>query len=79
MIKERMEKALNDQTNAEMYSAYLYLSMSAYFQSVNLRGFANWMQVQAGEEWAHGKKFYDFIHERGGRVTLKAIEAPPSE
>lgn len=77
MLSEKMEKALNDQTNAEMYSAYLYLSMSAYFRSLNLSGFANWMKVQTQEELFHATKFYDFINERGGRVTLKAIEAPP--
>lgn len=79
MIKERMEKALNDQINAEMYSAYLYLSMSAYFQSKSLTGFANWMRVQAQEEMAHAMKMYDFVNERGGRVTLGSIDAPPHE
>jgi ferritin len=79
MLNEKVEKALNNQLNAELYSSYLYLSMAAYFQSINLSGFANWMDVQAKEEWAHGMKFYDFINERGGRVTLQAIDAPPSE
>jgi ferritin len=79
MLSKKMEKALNDQINAETYSAYLYLSMSAYFQSINLKGFGNWMQVQAQEELSHAMKFYEFVHERGGRVTLTPIEAPPSE
>jgi len=79
MIDERMQEALNKQLNAEVYSAYLYLSMSAYFQSVNLGGFANWMRVQWQEELAHGLKFYDYVNERGGRVMLDAVEAPPSE
>jgi ferritin len=79
MISERMEKALNGQLNAELYSSYLYLSMAAYFQSISLNGFANWMQVQVQEENSHGMKFYDFINERGGRVTLTAIEAPQTE
>ena len=74
-----MEKALNDQINAEMYSAYLYLSMSAYFQSKSLTGFANWMKVQAQEEMVHAMKMYDFVNERGGRVILAAIAAPPLE
>jgi ferritin len=79
MIGEKMIKALNDQLNAELYSSYLYLSMSAYFQSLNLKGFANWMRVQTQEELLHAVKFYDFINNRGGRVKLAAIETPPSE
>ena len=53
--------------------------MAAYFQSVSLGGFANWMRVQAQEELTHAMKFYDFINERGGRVTLTAIDAPPTK
>jgi ferritin len=79
MMDEKMQEALNKQLNAEIYSAYLYLSMSAYFQSVNLGGFANWMRVQWQEELAHGLKFYDYINERGGRVVLQAVDKPPSE
>jgi ferritin len=79
MLSEKVEKALNDQLNAEMYSGYLYLSMNAYFKSINLDGFANWMYHQAIEEMEHGMKFYDFINQRGGRVTLQAIEAPRTE
>jgi len=78
MIDQRMQEALNKQINAEIYSAYLYLSMSAHFQSVNLAGFANWMRVQWQEELAHALKFYDYVNERGGRVVLQAVEAPPS-
>jgi ferritin len=74
-----MQKALNGQMNAELYSSYLYLSMNAYFKSVNLDGFANWMYYQAQEELEHAMKFYDFICQRGGRVQLAQIEAPPSE
>jgi ferritin len=73
-----MQEALNKQINAEIYSAYLYLSMSAHFQSVNLAGFANWMRVQWQEELAHALKFYDYVNERGGRVVLQPVEAPPS-
>jgi len=79
MIKDKIEKALNSQINAEMYSSYLYLSMSSYFSSINLNGFATWMRVQAQEELTHAMKFYDYVIERGGRVTVKAIEAPPAE
>lgn len=79
MISKKMEDALNEQVNAELYSAYMYLSMESYFKAQNLNGFANWMRVQTQEEVAHAMKIYDFINERGGRVTLKAIEGPPTE
>jgi ferritin len=62
-----------------MYSAYLYLAMSAYFDSIDLPGFAKWMKMQAQEEMIHTMKMYDYVIERGGRVLLGAIEAPPSE
>lgn len=79
MISKKMQEALNGQLNAELYSSYLYLSMAAYFLSLNMGGFANWMQVQAQEEDMHAMKFYNFINERGGRVVLKAIDGPPTE
>ena len=79
MLTEKMQKALNGQMNAELYSSYLYLSMHAYFKSVNLDGFANWMYYQAQEELTHAMKFYDFLCQRGGRVQLTQIEAPPAE
>ena len=79
MIKSSVEKALNDQLNAEMYSSYLYMAMAAYFEDLNLNGFAQWMTVQAGEEMAHARKFYSFIFERDGRVKLDAIDKPPFE
>jgi ferritin len=74
-----MQKVLNDQVNAEMYSAYLYLAMSAHCTSISLNGFANWMHVQAQEEMVHAMKIYDFINERDGRVELAAIAAPPGK
>ncbi len=77
MLSEKMQDAINGQLNAELYSSYLYLSMNAYFKSINLDGFANWMYYQAQEELAHAMKFYDFINQRGGRVSLLKIEAPP--
>lgn len=79
MIKEKIQDALNKQLNAELYSSYLYLSIAAYFESVSLKGFANWMRVQAREELVHAMKFYDYIHERGGRVALTSISAPLTE
>ncbi len=79
MMKKKMELALNKQMHAELYSSYLYLSMAAYFESVNLKGFASWMSVQAQEELMHGMKFYNYIIERGGRVLLASIEGPPTK
>ncbi len=79
MLPEKMEKALNEQINAEMYSSYLYLSMESYFQSIGLAGFASWMRMQAQEEMFHAMKIYDFVYERGGRVILAAIDQPPAE
>ena len=79
MIGAKIEEAFNEQINWELYSGYLYLSMSAYFLSIHLNGFANWMRVQALEEVTHAMKFFDFINERGGRVTLLAAKAPPKE
>ena len=75
-IKDKMAKAINKQINAELYSSYLYLSMAAYFESINLRGFANWMSVQSKEEYGHAMKLYAYVIERGGRVTLTEIDAP---
>ncbi len=79
MPSAKMEAALNEQLNAELYSAYMYLAMCAYFEDVNLLGFANWMRMQAQEELAHGLKFYDYIHDRDGRVVLTAIDTPPKD
>ncbi|MFC1651193.1 ferritin [Candidatus Latescibacterota bacterium] len=79
MLGKKMEKALNDQVNAELYSSYLYLSMEAYFQSLSLKGFSNWMRCQAQEELFHAMKMYDHIIERGGKVSLAAIEGPQVE
>ena len=77
MLNSKIERAINDQINAELYSAYIYLSMSAYFEGINLPGFAHWMSLQAKEEVGHAMKFYSFVYERGGNVKLAAIEAPP--
>ena len=79
MISKKMQDALIEQINAELYSAYLYLAMAAEFESQNLKGMASWREAQAKEETEHAKRFYDFVNDRGGRVTLKAIDAPPAE
>ncbi|MFP3905248.1 MAG: ferritin [Armatimonadota bacterium] len=79
MIDPKMEQAMNDQINEEMYSAYLYQSMAAYFADENLDGFATWMTAQAQEEMIHAMKFYNHILERGGRVRLQAIAEPPAD
>jgi ferritin len=79
MLSEKMNTALNDQINAELYSAYLYMSMNAYFKSINLDGFAAWMQAQTVEETEHAQKLYDYVNQRGGRVVLGAIDAPPRD
>ena len=79
MIDKKMQDAINDQVNAELFSAYFYLSMSAYFENIRLRGFANWMRVQAQEEMLHAMKMFDFVIERGGRAILKAVDAPANE
>lgn len=79
MLSKKMEKAINKQINAEFYSSYLYLAMSAYFESQNWPGFARWMAAQAQEEWGHGMKMYKYIAEQRGVVKLAAIECPPLE
>jgi ferritin len=79
MISDTMQKSINDQINAELFSAYLYLAMEAYFQSKGLAGFASWMRVQTQEEMVHAMKMYDFINARNGRVELQEIAKPPLE
>jgi len=79
MLDQEMINAINKQLNAELYSGYLYLSMAAYFESTDLGGFANWMRVQAQEELSHAMKFYNYLVQRGARVTLNENEAPPTE
>lgn len=79
MLNEKMQAALNDQVNAEMFSSYIYLSMAAYFEEKNLPGMATWMRMQSDEEMIHAMKFYDYIIERQGRVKLGAMEAPQAE
>jgi ferritin len=76
MIKDSITKALNDQFNAEYYSAYLYLSMSAYTDRLGYKGIANWLAVQAKEELAHGTHIYRHILERGGVPSFQDVKAP---
>lgn len=79
MLSKKMEEALNEQINKEMYSAYLYMAMSAHSTNIGLPGFANWFMVQYKEEMDHAMKIYNYINDQGGRVKLKAIDEPPSE
>ena len=79
MIKKALAKAINEQINKELYSAYLYLQMAAYFETKTLPGFANWMKVQAQEETAHAMIFFNYMSERGEPVELQKIDAPPPD
>ena len=76
MLSKKMQAALNDQINAETYSAYLYLSMAGYFHDAGLDGFGNWREIQVQEELFHVKKFFDYICDRDSKVVLGTIEAP---
>lgn len=78
MISEKMTRALNEQVNREMYSAYLYMSMSAHCSQAGLKGFANWFMVQYHEEMLHAMKLYEYLQRQGARVDLDAIQAPPT-
>src|SRR5215469_12021764 len=71
--------AIDGQIQVELSSAYFYLSAVSYFENANLAGFTKWMRLQAQEEVGHAMKFFDFVHDRGSRVTLKAIEQPPHD
>ena len=78
MLKKNVLKALTDQIVAEMYSAYMYLGMSAWCEDRNLPGFAGWMRKQFEEEQQHALKIFDFVLERGDAVHLGAIAEPPA-
>lgn len=79
MLTEKMQSAINEQINKELWSSYLYLSMAAYFEDQNYSGFANWMRVQAQEEVTHAMKFFDYVNDRGGRVLLKPLAEVQTE
>jgi ferritin len=76
-MNKKMLKEMNDQIQREMESAYIYLSMAAYFDGMNFPGFAHWMKIQFQEEQAHAMKFFTFIIDRGGKVSLQALNEPP--
>jgi ferritin len=78
LISKKMEGMINTQINRELYSAYLYGAMAAYFDASSWKGMAHWMKVQAKEELQHAQRFYSYIYDRGGTVILDAIEKPPS-
>jgi ferritin len=79
MLSQKLQQAFNEQINHEMASAYLYLSMAAYAHSMNLPGFAHWLELQTKEEKSHAMKLYKFVNERGGRVELLPIQKPASD
>ena len=78
-MEKKLLEAINQQINAEIYSAYLYLSMSAYFETKGLSGFSHWMQMQAQEEMIHSMIFFNFVNDRGDRVILEAIDKPDTD
>jgi ferritin len=79
MISPTIQNAINDQIKHEFFSSYLYLSMSAYFETQSLPGFASWMRMQSQEEHEHAMKFFDFLNDRGGSVELQALDQPAGE
>jgi ferritin len=79
MLSQASEATFNEQCKQEFYSAYLYLSMASYCDSLSLPGFSHWLMIQAQEEQAHAMRFYSFIQDRGNRVRLHAIPQPPTD
>lgn len=79
MLCKPIEKAVNEQIKNELYSSYLYLSMSSWLSAHDFKGMANWMRIQAKEEDLHAMKMYDYVLDHGNRVELKALDQPPSE
>ncbi|MCK5237430.1 MAG: ferritin [Deltaproteobacteria bacterium] len=79
MISEKMSEELNEHLNAELYSSYLYLSMSAYASHKGLSGAAHWLYMQAQEEMIHVQKFYEYLNDQDARIILETIEKPPTE
>ncbi len=79
MISQRMQDAMNEQLKQEIFSAYLYIAMAAYFHAKSLDGMAQWMKSQAQEEFGHALRFFNHINDRGGRIELQAIEKPQTE
>ena len=79
MLSQAVQDAINEQIKHELYSAYLYLAMSAYCQVSNMPGSAHWTSLQSKEEVGHAMKFFEYVNDRGGRVLLQAIDQPPAE
>ena len=79
MLSKVVQDALNQQIKDELYSSYLYLSMSAHCETINLPGSAHWMRLQSEEELSHAMKLFDYVNDRGGRVVLQGIDQPPAE
>ena len=76
MLNKKIQDAINDQIGYEFYSAYLYLAMSAHFETLSLKGFAAWMRTKFSEEQIHALKFFDYINDRGGKVVLPPLQQP---
>ncbi|HWQ13611.1 MAG TPA: ferritin [Roseiflexaceae bacterium] len=79
MLSETIQQALNRQITYEFSASHAYMAMSAYFESLHLRGFAHWFRVQSEEERQHALRIFDYVHDRGGRATLGALAEPQSE
>lgn len=79
MLSKTLQEAINEQLKNELYSGYLYLSMSAYCEAINLPGFAHWMRLQSQEEVSHAMKFFDYLNDRDSHVVLQAIDQPPTD
>lgn len=79
MISKKVQQAFNSQLNEELFSSYLYLSMAAHFEAKNLKGFAHWFRIQSQEEYGHALKFFNFILQKGGKVSLTQIATPKTE
>lgn len=79
MLSQKLQDAINAQINKELYSEFFYFAMAAYFESEGLKGFANFFKVQVEEERFHSMKFFNYMNERGAKVIMDAIAAPPQE
>ncbi len=79
MLSKKMQEALNSQINAEYYSSYLYLSMAAFCEKIDLKGFGHWFRIQSQEEMLHVMKFFEYVLDRDGEVALTTIDAPGTQ
>jgi ferritin len=78
-LSAKLQKALNDQINLELSSAYAYLGMAAYFNQTPFVGFAKWMGIQSSEELGHAQRFFKYVAERSGKISLQAIAEPKTD